>query len=141
MSGRSDRGSILPLVLVFFLIALMMVAGSVAAAQAFVQQQGLQDVCDGAAAAAAASAADLDRGSGLGSGPRLRFEDVQRAVTAYLDRDPDRTDVRADVALSPDATELRLTCAETLSVPFGAMFGRGDGVRHTVRSAARAPLT
>jgi hypothetical protein len=135
-----DEGSILPLILGFFLVALMMVAGTVSFAQSFVQQQGLQDVCDGAAAAAA-SAANLDRDTALGAGPSLRFDEVQRVVAGYLARDAGRADVQSAVTLSADARQLRLTCTETLPVAFGAMFGKGDGVRHTVHSAARAPLT
>ena len=71
-----DRGSTVPLILGFFLIALLVVAGAVALGDAFVDQRNLQDVCDGAAAAAAASAADLDREHGLTSGGSLRFSDV-----------------------------------------------------------------
>jgi hypothetical protein len=141
MSGpERERGSILPLILGLFLVALTMVAGTVSFAQSFVQQQGLQDVCDGAAAAAA-SAANLDRDAALGAGPSLRFDEVQQVVAGYLARDAGRADVHSAVALSADARQLRLTCTETLPVVFGAMFGKGDGVRHTVHSAARAPLT
>ena len=49
---RDDTGSTIPLIIGFFLISMLMVAGSVAAGDAFVQQRGLQDVCDGAALAA-----------------------------------------------------------------------------------------
>ena len=92
-----DRGSTLPLIIGFFLIAMLMVAGSVAAGDAFVQQRGLQDVCDGAALAGAASAVDLDRSRGVASGGTLRFADVQQVVDAYLARDPGRADVQVTV--------------------------------------------
>jgi hypothetical protein len=136
----TDRGSTLPLILGFFLVALLMTAGAVAAGDAFVQQRGLQDVCDGAAAAGAASAADLDRAAGIGSNA-LRFTDVQRVVDAYLARDPSRRAVQVRAAVSTDARTLQLTCTETTKIAFGAMFGKGHGVRHVTTSSARAPLT
>jgi uncharacterized membrane protein len=137
----NDRGSTIPLILGFFLVALMMTAGAVAAGDAFVQQRGLQDVCDGAAAAGAAGAADLDRSTAIASAGSLRFADVQRVVDAYLARDPSRAGVHIHADLSPDARTLQLTCTETEQIAFGAMFGKADGVRHVVTSAARAPLS
>ena len=140
-AAADDRGSTIPLILGFFLIALLMVGGAVAAADAYVQQRGLQDVCDGAAESAAAAAVQLDRSSDVGAGESLRFGDVQQVVAEYLARDPDRSGVRVTAALSDDEQTVVLTCTETSTIAFGAMFGEGDGVTHTVRSAARAPLT
>jgi hypothetical protein len=136
-----DRGTTLPLILGFFIVALMTVAGAVAAGDAFVQQRGLQDVCDGAAAAGAAEGADLDRGAALASDRSLRFADVQGVVDDYLSRDPGREAVRIEASLSPDARTLQLTCIETTHIAFGAMFGKGDGIRHVARSFARSPLS
>ena len=136
-----DRGSTLPLVLGFFLVALLMIAGSVAAGDAFVQQRGLQDVCDGAATAAAASGVDLGRGGALQTEQALQFGDVQRAVTGYLARDPSRRQVQVRAQLSADARTLTLTCEQTEHIAFGAMFGKGSGVHHRVTSSARAPLS
>jgi hypothetical protein len=134
-----EHGSTIPLILGFFLIALITVAGSVALGQAFVQQRGLQDVCDGAAAAAAASGADLDREHGVASGGSLRFADVDPVVTAYLRRDPERDGVHVTARLSPDGTRISLTCEQTTALPFGAFFGRGH-VHHTATSSARAAV-
>jgi uncharacterized membrane protein len=136
-----DGGSTFPLILGFFLIALLVIAGSVAAGDAFVQQRGLQDVCDGAATAAAASGVDLGRGGALQSEQALQFGDVRSAVSAYLARDPSRQAVRVDVLLSADARTVTLTCEQTEPIAFGAMFGRGAGVHHRVTSSARAPLS
>jgi hypothetical protein len=136
-----DRGSTLPLILGFFLVALLIVAGSVAAGDAFVQQRGLQDVCDGAAAAAAASGVDLGRDGGLESEHALRFGDVQGAIGEYLSRDPSRQGVHVITQLSADAQTLTLTCGQTEHIAFGAMFGHAGGVHHVVRSSARAPLS
>ena len=138
---RADRGSTFPLILGFFLIALMVIAGSVAAGDAFVQQRGLQDVCDGAAVAAAASGVDLGRGGGLESEHALQFGDVRAAVTEYLVRDPSRRSVHVNARLSADAQTLTLTCEQTEKIAFGAMFGKSEGVHHTVTSSARAPVS
>jgi hypothetical protein len=138
-SAADERGSTIPLILGFFLIALIMVAGSVALGEAFVQQRSLQDICDGAVAAAAASAVDLDRGTGVGSGDSARFAAVQQVVDAYLARDPDRRSVHVNAALSPDRERITLTCEQTTSLAFGKFFGRGH-VRHTATSSARAAV-
>ncbi|WP_375482368.1 pilus assembly protein TadG-related protein [uncultured Jatrophihabitans sp.] len=134
-----DEGSTIPLILGFFLIALIMVAASVSLGQALVQQRDLQDVCDGAAAAAAASSADLDRDSSVAGGTSLRFTDVSAGVVAYLHRDPTRQDVRVGVALSPDRERITLTCRQTRTLALGAFFGRAH-VRHTTTSSARAAV-
>jgi hypothetical protein len=135
----ADRGSTLPLILGFFLVALLVVAGAVAFGDAFVQQRDLQDVCDGAAAAAAASAVDLDRQRGLAGAGSLRLADVAPVVSAYLDRDPQRRDVRVSAVLSPDRERITLTCRQTTRLAFGAFFGRAH-VHHTVTSSARAAV-
>jgi uncharacterized membrane protein len=135
-----DRGSTIPLILGFFLLALMVVAGSVALGDAFVQQRSLQDICDGAAAAAAASAGDLDRETGIAIGDAaLRFTDVHDAVAAYLARDPARRSVHVSAALSADRERITLRCEQSTSLAFGAIFGRRQ-VRHTATSSARAAV-
>jgi uncharacterized membrane protein len=140
MSTR-EQGSTIPLILGFFLIALLLVAGSVAAGDAFVQQRSLQDVCDGAAVDAASQSVDLARDRDPTAGGAIRFADVQTAVLAYLARDPSRSGVHVVAALSPDARTLTLTCTQTTHIAFGALFGRGAGVHHTVTSSARAPVS
>lgn len=127
------------MILGFFLVALLMVAGSVALGQAFVQQRGLQSICDGAAAAAAASGGNLDREDGVGTGESLTFGDVDSQVARYLARDGSRRTVRARVRLSADRTRLTLRCEQTLPLTFGKLFGRGM-VRHTAESTARAAV-
>jgi uncharacterized membrane protein len=136
---RDDRGSTVPLILGFFLIALLLVAGAVAIGDAFVDQRNLQDVCDGAAAAAAASGADLDREHGLTSGGSLRFTDVESAVGTYLSRDAGRQDVHVHAALSDSGTRITLICEQTMPLAFGAFFGRTT-VHHTATSSARAAV-
>jgi uncharacterized membrane protein len=137
---RGDRGSTIPLILGFFLLALAMVAGSVALGQAFVQQRDLQDVCDGAATAAAASSADLDRAVEVAGADSLRFAGVRAVVDAYLARDVTRHGVSVRPQLSPDRERITLTCSQTTSLAFGGMFGRAH-VHHTATSTARAAVT
>jgi uncharacterized membrane protein len=135
-----DRGSTLPMILGFFLLALLMIAGSVAAGDAFVQQRGLQDVCDGAATAAAATAVEVGRGGDLATESALRFGDVEAAVAEYLSRDPGRAGVHTAIHLSPDQRALTLTCEQTEYIAFGAIFGYADGVHHRVTASAEALL-
>ena len=51
--GDGERGSTLPFVLVCWLVAALMAFGAIAASDAFLEQQEVQAVCDGAALAAA----------------------------------------------------------------------------------------
>jgi uncharacterized membrane protein len=139
VSARRDGGSTIPLILGFFLIAVLVVAGSVSLGQVFVQQRDLQDVCDGAAAAAAASAADLDRGGAVAAAESLQFTDVSTVVDTYLARDPTRRSVRVSAELSADGRRITLTCAQTRSLAFGALFGR-TRIRHVATSTALAAV-
>jgi hypothetical protein len=134
-----DRGSTIPLIVGFFLLALLLVAGSVALGDAFVQQPSLQDICDGAAAAAAASGVDLDLKRGLTAHGSLRFADVADVVSAYLARDPERRSVHVDATLSAGGTRITLPCTETTSLAFGALFGKPQ-VQHTATSSERAAV-
>jgi hypothetical protein len=136
---RRDDGSTIPLILGFFLLALLMVAASVTLGQVFVQQRDLQDVCDGAAAAAAASSADLDRGVSVASGSSLQFDGVSRVVDAYLARDPARRDIKVAVTLSPDHERITLRCHAVNSLAFGRFLGKRE-VPHTATSSARAAV-
>ncbi|MGI8679983.1 MAG: pilus assembly protein TadG-related protein [Jatrophihabitans sp.] len=138
MRRPDDRGSTIPLILGFFLIALIVVAGSVSLAQAFVQQRDLQDVCDGAATAAAASAGDLDR-TNVAKGNSLQFTDVDREVARYLSRDDSRRNVHVQATLSADHTRVTLACRQTRELAFGKFFDRAT-VRHTATSTARAAV-
>ncbi len=139
MTAR-DQGSTIPLILGFVLICLLMVAGSVAAGDAFVQQDNLQNICDGAAVQAAGSV-DLD-GQRLDSSAKtaLPLHDVQTSVRAYLDRDPDRADIAIAASLSPDLTVVTVDCQRRTRIAFGSYFGLGEGINHHVRSSARAPV-
>jgi uncharacterized membrane protein len=137
-----DRGSTIPLILGFFVVAMAFVAGSIAAGDAFLQQRDLQSACDGAAAAAASSA-DLGwaRETGEIGSVALKLADVQQAVNSYLSRDGLRTSIQVQAALSADAETVSLNCVRRSQIIFGSLFGKGDGVVHRVSSAARAPVS
>ena len=137
-----DRGSTIPLILGCFVIAFLIVAGSVAAGDAFLQQRDLQSVCDGAAAAAATSA-DLAaaRDTGDVGGSALRLANVQEAVDQYISRDASRSTVQVEATLTQDAETVSLVCIEHREIAFGAVFGKGGGVDHHAVSTARAPLS
>ena len=138
---RDDRGSVIPLILGCWLLGMVIVAGYVAATDAFAKRVDLQDVCDGASFAAANSA-DLASSRDLGGevGGFLQLAGVAASVDAYLARDSWRAAVRPVVELSPDRTTVALTCTRRSRIAFGWLFGKGRGVVETVHSAARAVL-
>ena len=134
-----DRGSVLPLILGFFLLALIVVGAAVSLSQAFTQQRDLQDSCDGAAAAAAASAGDLDRGGTLAGASTLQFADVEDAVQAYAERDPARPGITFRSELSQNGHRLTVRCVQTESLAFGRLVGRPT-LQHIAYSSARAAV-
>jgi Flp pilus assembly protein TadG len=138
---RDERGSIIPFVLGCFLLAMVLVAGAVAAGDAFVQQTDLQSACD-SAAVAGANAADLSdsRDSGSTGATQLPLGGVQNAVLAYLARDPERSTLQVQAQIAPDGGSVELACAVHETITFGAIFGLGGGVQHRTTSSARAPL-
>src|SRR6185437_11917679 len=84
-----DRGSVTPLVLGFFLIGLLVVAGAVLASDALTRQRDLQSICDGAAVAAA-NAVDPQAARTEELSDALPLADVEQAVDDYLADDPFR---------------------------------------------------
>jgi hypothetical protein len=141
LNGR-DEGSTIPLIIGIFVIAFLVVAGSVAAGDAFVQQTGLQSTCDGAAVAAASSA-DVNDERRNADGEELSFlrlADVQTAVEQYLARDPARASVQTQATLSVDRTTVAVACSVSRPVTFGAVFGFSSGVVHHATSTARAQV-
>jgi Flp pilus assembly protein TadG len=134
-----DRGSTIPFVLGIFILALLLVAGSVAAGDAFVQQSSLQDDCDGAALAAASSA-DLDGARTVATGSRasLQLAQVQLATEKYVSRLPSSLPISMRAALTPDRGTVVIDCVVTRPIAFGAWFGFSGGITHHVTASARA---
>ena len=138
-----DDGSTIPLLLGIVVLAVLMVAASASAGEAFLQQRDLQGVCDGAAAAAA-NAADFaaNRTSPQQTTKSLLLADVQPAVTEYLGRDPARSAISAQAWIVEDATGQAVTvvCTERTRIAFGSLLGRSDGIRHTASATARSAV-
>lgn len=136
-----DTGATIPLILGFFLIALLFVGGTVALSDAVTRQRELQSTCDGAAIAAANSASRASlHDSGAPSGA-IPLDDADNAIEAYLQRDPALSAVRASGSVSQDGTRVVLTCTQRGKIAFGALIGKPDGIQQSATSAARSPLT
>ena len=139
-----DGGTMVPMIMLCFLLAGTFVAGSVAASAAFLAQRDLAGVCDGAAVAAANA---VDR-SAVGSGGAaadslpLSAASVLAAVGRYgrtQDAGVGAGDGTAFIA-ETDGTTVTVTCRRTVRIPFGALLGYGDGLDRTAVARARSPL-
>jgi hypothetical protein len=136
-----ERGSTVPLILGFFLLALIMVAGSVAAASAYLAQRSLQSICDGAALAGASSLDVHEVFEGdLGGYGDLPLAAADTAIERYLSRDAARAGVRIEHAEIEAGVSVVLDCQQHTGLAFGALFGYADGVDHHARATARARL-
>ena len=135
-----DGGTMVPMIVLCFLLAGTFVAGSVAASAAFLAQRDIAGVCDGAALAAANA---VDR-SAVGSGGAaadslpLSAASVAAAVGRY-GRTQGAGDGAAFIA-ETDGTTVTVTCRRTVRIPFGALLGYGDGLDRTAVARARSPL-
>jgi len=136
-----DRGSITPLILIFFLIALLLVMGTISAGSAFLEQRDLQAVCDGAAVRATSA---LDEGSAY-AGPAgrtalpLSEASVEAAVRDYQAQGYS-ADPTLGIAATTDGQVVTVSCSRVVQIPFGAVFGQAAGLHRTAVSSARAPL-
>ncbi|HEX2902880.1 MAG TPA: pilus assembly protein TadG-related protein [Jatrophihabitans sp.] len=135
----ADEGSTIPLVLGFFLIGLLMVAGAVMASDAYTKQRDLQSVCDGAALAAANSLDSRAARTATLSGT-LPLATVQAATASYLARDPERAQVRISATLSPDGRTVHAACTRHTTLAFGAVIGHRNGIDVHATASARSVL-
>jgi Putative Flp pilus-assembly TadE/G-like len=134
---NDERGSIIPLILGFCLLALLFISGAVALSDVFTQQRSLQSVCDGAAVYAANK---VDPGALHGTGASsnsLPLADASQQVAVYLRRDARRTRVEPVVQIAPDGVTVEVTCREHNDVAFGFVILHAHGVDQTARSSAR----
>jgi hypothetical protein len=136
---REDRGSVTPLILGFFLIGLLVVAGAVLASDAFGKHRDLQSTCDGAAIAAA-NAVDAAAARTATLGSSLPLAAVQRATDAYLARAPERLGVQIQASLSADGRTVLVDCRQQVKVAFGALIGRGNGITEHATASAQGVL-
>jgi Flp pilus assembly protein TadG len=134
---RAERGSTLPFVLVCWTVAALMVFGAIAASDAFLEQQEVQSVCDGAALAAANSA---DEGvvytDGVGEALPLTAESTRAAVADQL------TDGGAALdawSAETDGIEVTVRCTRSVDIAFGWLFLGGRPLERTAVASARAP--
>lgn len=131
-----DRGSTIPLILGFFLIGLLVVAGAVLASDAFTHQRELQSVCDGAAIAGA-NAIDGPAARTRELTTALPLAAVQAAVQNYLAEDAGRSAVSVQAAVTADGSTVLADCRVTTQLAFARLIGHPDGIDQHARSQAQ----
>ena len=132
-----ERGSTLPFVLVCWLVAALMAFGAVAASDAFLEQQEVQSVCDGAALAAANRADEaVLYTAGLGSELPLTRAGAQAAVADQL---ADGGDLLDSWSAETDGAEVTVRCTRYVEIAFGWLFLGGQPLERTATASARAP--
>ena len=136
---RSDDGSTIPLILGFFLVGLLVVAGAVLAGDAYTRQRDLQSICDGAVLAAA-NAVDSRAARTEQLAGALPLAGAQRAVDDYLARDPARAGTRIRTSVAQDGRTVTADCRRHVRLAFGAVVGRGDGIEQHTSAHARSVL-
>lgn len=128
----------MPLILLFFVLALLLVAGVITASSAFLAQRDLQSDCDGAAVAAANAldAAGFYGSDRAGDALPLAVGGAQSAVDRYA---ADAGLVSTSFAVTVADGRAQVVCGRSVVVPFADAFGYRDGVRRTAVSEARSP--
>lgn len=135
----AEEGSVAPLILGFFLIGLLVVAGAVLASDAYTKQRELQSVCDGAALAAA-NALDSRAARTQRLDEALPLTGVQQASQRYLASDPDRAGVSIRAGIAADGRTVTADCQRHTRLAFGAVIGRGNGIDQHATAHARSVL-
>jgi hypothetical protein len=132
-----ERGSTLPFVLVCWLVAALMVFGGIAASDAFLEQEEVQSICDGAALAAANSTDEaVVYSRGVGPELPLTRTAAQAAVADQLADGGTRLD---SWAAETDGAEVTLRCTRYVDIAFGWLFLGGNPLERTATASARAP--
>lgn len=132
-----ERGSTMPFVLVCWLVAALMVFGAIAASDAFLEQQEVQSVCDGAALAAANSTDEaVVYASGVGSELPLTRATAQAAVADQL---ADGGTLLDGWSAETDGVEVTVRCTRYVDIAFGWLFLGGGQLERTAAASARAP--
>ena len=134
---QAERGSTLPFVLLCWLLAALMVFGAIAASDAFLEQQQVQSVCDGAALAAAES---TDEGAlyteGVGAQLPLTEAGAQAAIAQHLATGGARLDAWS---AETDGAEVTVRCTRYSDIAFGWLFLGGRPLERTAVAGARSP--
>ena len=132
-----ERGSTLPFVLVCWLVAALMAFGAIAASDAFLEQQEVQSVCDGAALAAANQADEaVVYVRGVGTELPLTRQAAQAAVADQL---ADGGEALDSWSAETDGAEVTVRCTRNVEIAFGWLFLGGQPLERTAVSSARAP--
>jgi hypothetical protein len=132
-----EQGSTLPFVLVCWTVAALMAFGAIAASDAFLEQQEVQSVCDGAALAAANrtdEAVVYTRGVG-GDLPLTRAT----AQAAVADQLADGGTALDSWSAETDGAEVTVVCTRHVEIAFGWLFLGGQPLERTATASARAP--
>jgi Flp pilus assembly protein TadG len=133
----AERGSTLPFVLVCWLVAALMAFGAIAASDAFLEQQEVQAVCDGAALAAANRADEAAvYAGGLDAGLPLTRATAQAAVADQLGAGGPELDAWS---AETDGAEVTVRCTRHVDIAFGWLFLGGQQLERTATASARAP--
>jgi uncharacterized membrane protein len=133
----AERGSTLPLVLVCWLVAALMAFGAIAASDAFLEQQEVQSVCDGAALAAANAADEAAvYAAGVGTAVPLTRAGTQAAVADQLADGGTALDAWST---ETDGSEVTVRCTRQVEIAFGWLFLGGEPLERTAVASARAP--
>ena len=132
-----ERGSTLPFVLVCWLVAALMVFGGIAASDAFLEQQEVQSVCDGAALAAANRTDEaVVYSAGVGTELPLTRATAQAAVADQL---ADGGTALDSWSAETDGAEVTVRCTRYVQIAFGWLFLGGEPLERTATAGARAP--
>ena len=132
-----ERGSTLPFVLLCWSVAALLVVGGIAASDAFLQQQRVQSVCDGAALAAADRTDEaVVYARGVGDALPLTDDSARTAVADHLASGAVRLD---DWSVRTDGAEVTVRCTRYGTIAFGWLFLGGRPLERTAVASARAP--
>src|SRR5215218_649104 len=135
--SRGERGSSLPFVLVCWTVAALMAFGAVAASDAFLEQQEVQSICDGAALAAADRADEaVVYSAGVGAELPLTRATAQAAVADQL---ADGGTALHSWSAETDGAEVTVRCTRYVDIAFGWLFLGGEPLERTATASARAP--
>lgn len=132
-----ERGSTLPFVLVCWAVAALMTFGAIAASDAFLEQQEVQSVCDGAALAAANRADEaVVYSRGVDGDLPLTRATTQAAVADQL---ADGGTALDSWSTETDGAEVTVRCTRYAEIAFGWLFLGGGPLERTATASARAP--
>jgi hypothetical protein len=135
--GAGERGSTLPFVLVCWTVAALMTFGAIAASDAFLEQQEVQSICDGAALAAAnRTAEDVVYTQGVGAHLPLTRATAQAAVADQLADGGTALDAWS---AGTDGARVTVRCTRYVDIAFGWLFLAGEQLERTATASARAP--